>query len=578
VFLLNICRRPNCSFGEQRVPPGKVWRHFFMGFYFVLKGRGISSIWFVGWSVLLAYGWCLPNHYPPWSSFYCEAWAALVLLAVVPWAVVRAPAGFPSDTFFLSICFAIPIPFIQFAFGQIAFFGHAWIGSLYLIGLLIAIWTGYSWEKVNPGRLIDMLCVALASASLLSVFLQLHQWLSITGLGVWLNETDPTRPAANLGQPNQLATLLLWGVLTAWWGWEKSKIGPVVATSLVLILLFGVALTGSRTAWLAVALIALAGWWWRGMWRSKYLPWAIATLALYFVLCVAALHYFGTQNRFEQTAVTRDLRLAAWQQFVGAVLERPLLGYGWGQTAGAYILVSEKNPALHVVFSQAHNLFLDLVLWCGLPLGGLFSLAILNRFWRMFRQVNRADEAVLCLFLLVVANHALLEFPLHYAYFLLPAGVILGVFYARETNVRAVFILHKRAYAILALISMLMLLVSLRDYFRIENSYRLLRIEWAGFKLEADPQPPSVIALNQWSRAISHARVVPRAGISESELEEMRQTVLLVHKPVDFRVLAGALSLNGKVAESTLWLTRMCNVGVEENCSGDDTQPNNRKQ
>lgn len=537
------------------------------------KAQSVSPIWLLQWSIVLALGWLLPNHYRPWTAFQSEAWVAFVLMAVVPWAVLRAPVKFSCDAFVGAVLATAAIPFVQLVFGQIAYFGHAWINSLYLIGLAVAILTGCVWERNNPCRLIDMLCLAIGMACLFSVFLQLCQWLDLDGLGIWLVESNVSRPSANLGQPNNLATLLLWGALATFWAWVRSKIGALVAIFTALFLLFGVALTGSRTAWLAVGVLVAAGWWWQVVWRSKHVPWVLTALGCYFVACAVMLKVHALNVHIPGSALTHiagsltDVRLSAWRQLVGAVLESPLFGYGWAQTANAYILVSENSPALHVVFGQAHNIFLDLILWCGVPVGGLLAWVIFSRFWRLFRQANSPESVVLFCFLLVVANHALLEFPLYYAYFLLPAGLVLGTLFARDQAPKYTFELSRRIFAVLGVVSAIMLSITLIDYLKVENSYSILRIEWAGYKLASNPQPPRVIALNQWHHIIKHARVVPSAGISESELEEMRQITLLAHKPIDFRVLASSLLLNGKGAESELWLKRLCNVENEQFCA-----------
>lgn len=531
-------------------------------------------LWLLLWSVLLALGWVLPNHYRPWTAFHSEIWVAFVLLALLPPAILKLPKQFSGDAFAVVVLAAAAVPFVQLVIGQIAFFGQAWISSLYLIGFLVAILAGQAWERLFPDRLVDMLCLAVGIAALLSVFLQLRQWLGLNGLGIWLVESTDVRPAANLGQPNQLATLLLWGTLATFWAWARAKIGVAVAVILALILLFGVALTASRTAWLAVWLVIAVAWWWRAIWKSKYVPWLLTVLGLVFSLCVLILDFSGSHSRLAQMAVTTtstvspgSMRISGWLHLAQAILERPFFGYGWAQTAKAYILVSESAPALHTIFGAAHNLFLDLVLWCGLPVGGLLSWIVLRKFWQMFRQVNSPEKAVLFFFLLVVANHALLELPLHYAYFLLPVGLVLGTFLAYDPQFKPILKIGKIGFSVLGLVSAAMLSITLVDYLKVENSYALLRFEWAGYKLASNPQPPNLIALNQWHGIIKHARAVPKAGMPAAELEEMRQITLLAHKPIDFRVLARSLALNGKIAESDLWLKRLCNVGTAQSCS-----------
>lgn len=531
-------------------------------------GENSYSIWLPGWALFLAIGWLLPNHYLPWTSFHQEIFVAFVLFLIVPWAIHKMPSRFSCDRVAAGIAVAALIPAIQFFFGQIYYSGHAWVCSCYLIGLLLAIVSGRIWETSYPGRLVDFLFLAIGIASLISIFLQLSQWFKLDGLGIWLVESTGQRPSANLGQPNQLATLLLWGVLATFWGWVRSKIGPAVAIFLALVLLFGVALTASRTAWVAIVIVVFAGWWWRDLWSSKYLPWVLAAIGCYFFLCVLVVGSFGGHRVSGIASSSVDPRFVAWRMFVGAISERPWFGYGWGQTAVAHISIAENYPPLHVVFAQAHNLFLDLIIWCGVPIGGLFSLILLNRFWRFFRQVRFQEDAVLFLFLLVVANHALLEFPLHYAYFLLPAGLIVGVMIARDKNIEGVIELGKGGVAGGALACVIILSVMVIDYLKIENGYSLLRMEWAGFNLEANPKPPEVILLNQWQQVIKHARSIPKPGMLEPELEDMRRATMMAHKPIDFRLLANALALNGRERESDLWFLRMCKVQTEESCQG----------
>lgn len=530
--------------------------------------KSTSAILFIVWSFILALGWLLPNHHLPWTSFHSEIWVALVVSLIVPFAILKAPSRISCDPFFILITVLATLPFVQFAFGQIPFFGHAWICAIYLVGLPIAILTGRFWESYEPGGLIDKLSLAFGIGALCSVYLQLSQWLELEGFGIWLMDSGATRPSANFGQPNHLATFLLWGVLAIFWGVIRAKVGMVIAAVMAILLLFGIALTGSRTAWLAIGLIVVIVWWWRELWESKRTAWVIAGFGLYFIFCVLALNFFGTSARVGQLAtLSADARFPAWKLFLEAVLERPIFGYGWGQVAEAQISTALSHPPIHVVFAQSHNIFLDLILWCGVPIGLLFSLMLLHWFWHVFRKLNSPENIILFLFLLVVANHSMFEFPLQYAYFLLPAGLIIGVISTRDDETKNILVIKKSHFLVAWLLSIVMLSITLVDYFKIEHSYSLLRLEWIGINLEVDPQPPKVNALSQWHYIFKHARAVPREGMSESELEGMRDVVMEAHKPLDFRKLVMALELNGRSEEAVLWLDRMCSVGSEQNCA-----------
>lgn len=532
----------------------------------------MTPFWLGLWSCALALGWLLPNHYRPWLSFHADAWVALLmsLAAVAVLVRARGPVAWHGITLLLAwLCF---VPWLQYALGMIPFAGTAWMTSAYLLGLLLALLVGARWESESPGQLVDGLFLAIGIAAVLSVGLQLQQWLQLDGLELWTMGGGPERPAANLGQPNQLGTFLLWGLLAAAWGVLRGRIGGRTALLLALYLLFGLALTRSRTAWIAVLLLLAASWWWRRMWRSSRLPWIVTGLGLYFVFCVLGLGWFQQISQEglrpdlgEFTRMSSEVRPLVWSAFVDAAWREPLWGYGWGQVVLAQMAVAAEHPHLQGVYLYAHNLFLDLVLWCGIPLGLLISVSLIAWFWRRLRAVNKAEDAVLMLFLLVVANHALLELPLHHAYFLLPVGMVMGALHTR-LGARPLMQTGRWTLVVLWLLASTLLTLIVRDYARAEESYQNLRMEWSGIKLKTPASPPEVLLLTQWQDYIRYARFEPRAGLRPEELDWVRHVTGMFPNVVFFNKLATTLALNQQGEEAQLWLTRMCKVVPASQC------------
>ena len=68
---------------------------------------------------------------------------------------------------------------------------------------------------------------ALLWAALLSAFMALLQWLSLTdSMTTYVIHTEPgDRVFANLGQPNQLASLLLMGTVSLTYLYERKQLG-----------------------------------------------------------------------------------------------------------------------------------------------------------------------------------------------------------------------------------------------------------------------------------------------------------------------------------------------------------------
>lgn len=105
-------------------------------------------------------------------------------------------------------------------------------------------------------------------------------------------------------------------------------------------------------------------------------------------------------------------------------------GLWWHQISVAYMRVSNYFPGL--VWSRSvHNIVIDFLLWNGLSFLSYFA-------WFGF-QLNKyvnSVESVIGLFMVsALLIHGMLEFPLFYSYFLLPAGFILGILLSQKKQI-----------------------------------------------------------------------------------------------------------------------------------------------
>ena len=464
------------------------------------------------------------------------------------------------------------VPLVQLYFGLVLLSGTAWISTAFLIGFLIALLAGAHWEASSPSQWADGLFFAIGISALVSVGLQLNQWLQLEWLELWSAGSNGSRPAANLGQPNQLATLLLWGLLSAAWGLVRGRIGALTALSMALFLLFGLALTGSRTGWIGVAIVAFASFIWRNRLPGRRWAWFGAGLSLYFALLVPSVGWLSNHLMLPSAGdinnlarISTEIRPLVWSVFLDAASQRPLFGYGWNQVVLAQLAVALNHPALLMIFSHSHNLFLDLVLWCGIPIGLFVSGFLVWWIIRKLLLVRNAEDAVLMVFLLIVGNHALWEFPLHYAYFLLPAGLVMGALDRRLTP-RPVIATGSWALLTVWLIGVTLLLLVVRDYSRIEPNYRTQRLEWAHIATEP-ALPPEVLLLTQWREVARANKLEPSSGMSAGALNWMRGVIGSSASTGAFYKLATAMAMNNRPEEGALWLRRMCSVGPEVQCA-----------
>lgn len=533
----------------------------------------MTLFWLIGWAVALAVGWLLPNHQPPWSTFHTEAWIAIVLALGSIAVILRSPGRVAWHGITLLVAALALVPALQYGFGLVLFAGTAWISSVYLIGLLLALLTGARWEKTSPGQLGDGLFLAIGMAALLSVGLQLHQWLALDALDAWSMGNGHGRPFANFGQPNQLATFLLWGLLATAWGLLRHRIGLMTALFLALFLLFGLSLTQSRAAWVALALLLLGSWYWRRLWTDRRWPWLATALVFYFAACTLSLDWLNQAllldrpvGASEAARLASELRPLIWSILIDAAWQHPVLGYGWNQVGLAQLTTALNHPPLQLLLAHSHNLFLDLILWSGIPVGLLVSLYLVRWFWLRLRAVNCAEDALLLLFLLVIGNHALLELPLHYAYFLLPTGLIMGALNAR-LDAKPILFTGPWSLVLLWVASVALLSLTIRDYLRVETSYQELRFEQARIKNKIPGKPLDVLLLTQWREAISLSRFEPSSGMNASDLDWMRRVSATYPGTATIPKLALALALNKQAIEAKLWLEKMCRIESEPNCN-----------
>lgn len=507
----------------------------------------------------LSLAWVIPNHTKPWSSFHSDAIVGLVLLLATLWVLIRTRGRLELIGVGLFLLLLALVPWLQYSTGMITSFGTAWINSLYLVGFSLAIFAGWHWEKLTPGECLNFLFLAISCAAVVSVVIQVVQWLQLVTDNLWIVDVDSRFPA-NLSQPNQLASLLLLAVVGVAWGYAKKALGPVVAILLVLYLLFGVALTDSRTAWLNIVgiLVGLFLFWGEG--RPKHLSRALLGFGIYFVVLHFSLPVINELlvGKVSASRTVGDaIRLGMWKSLAMAALERPWLGYGWGQTAVA-VFAAKDFPFTASVTTHSHNIVLDLVLYNGLILGGLVVAVFAVTFRRFLGSLKQAYFIFPLLAVGLLLVHAMLELPLHYAYFLLPFGMIVGVL-GHRSDIKVWLVCPKWIGFGFAIAVGYGLWLTVADCIQIERTYFNV---YFGKKGKVIPPEflPKVNVLPQWRDRLLLDNEIPSDKLSPERLNWMKGVVIAT--PQSFLVfqLARSLALNGRPDEAREWLESMCKM------------------
>lgn len=536
-----------------------------------MQSRPAHSLKLLIASGLLVLAFVLPHHAAPWMTFLQEALAAsaLALLAIATLSRVSGHDAWRVPDL-LALVLALVVV-TQYATGRIMFLQSAWMSALYLLGFLMASQTGAELERRQPGRPLALVVLACLLGGLFSVGLQLYQWLGQGSdtASIWVYRGSPGRPAANLGQPNLLATVQVIALLGVHWLWRERRFSGVAALALAMPLVVGLALTQSRTGllnvWLGCALLLV--WNRHDPVLRRALPaLAMAATALFVAYMLLGHALSGAvDSGLAERGSSAGTRPLAWRLFAEAIGQQPLTGYGWNQAFVALLAVAPGQASVPELWLYSHNLLLDLAVWNGLPIAVAAIGAV--AFW-LYQCVRRAPDdgsRSLLLVVIVMLVHAMLEYPLAFAFFLLPFGLAAG---ALGERVQASVVWRAPRWLTLAMLAAALAAMALtvRDYLRVEHSYRQLLLEKARIQVLDDRAPPEVVVLTSLRDLIVFSRIEPTAGMQASELEWMAAVVKTHPGAYGFAKLARALALNSRGVEAQHWVDQLCRVFPARQC------------
>lgn len=511
-------------------------------------------------SILLGIGWLMPEHFPPWWAFINETPVFVGLLLAIGRTCVtalkqRRYAEIKLGEMPALVLLLMLLAIVQYFMGKLPFAGDLWVTLIYLGGFAWAWLLGTLWadEPTVAGRdPLETMAWAFALGAVVSALMGLVQWLELEGAWApWvMSAAHSNRPLANLAQPNQLSTLLLMGIVATAILREKEKIGTGLLVLMVTVQSLGVVLTQSRTGLLVVAVLAL--WYvWTGVGfshirRHVVVIWAASIWLLALVLSQWMGQAVGKQGLGEQM-VQVGSRPLMWRQFLEAISQSPWWGYGWLQTQAAQQQAVLNVPGFEQTY-YAHNIGLDLAIWIGVPLTILMAMTIVMVIWRR-RSFYRDKRVIMVLtWILPVGCHAMLEFPLAYAYFLLPVGVLLGML-DHWTQKERSWSLKLPGWGVACgclLYGGLLLGVGL-EYMQAEEDYRVARFEQRGIGKTANTyEVPNLRLLTQLSTALQAIRLKAEPGMEPSDIELLKQGARRYPwLPLHFQY-AVALGLNGQ--------------------------------
>ena len=514
-------------------------------------------------SLLIA--WILPIHFPPWLSSYQEFITAISLFLLL---IVLIKNKFNHiNKIDIFIFFIAAIPILQHSQGWITYSGDILYGVIYILLFGLSVFIVRNIKKnqyeIDFQQLFGWTFII---GALLSLIVAIMQWLKISeGADIALfMPLKNGRPYANLAQPNNLATLFGFGLAGVFYLFEKEKLKNHLALMLALLLIFGLALTQSRTPWVVAAILPF--FW---VWQSQRLPLRttsrdVLLLVVAYAGCVLMLPVLGD---FLDTPVSSVLERAQqahrWDMYKQAlyfIAHGPWHGFGWGQIESAhYLFAGEAPPA--IFYHYSHNIVLDMLLWNGPWIGGLIVLLFTIWLGKRFFQKNTVESLFAWIGLLFFLTHSMLEYPHAYLFLLLPAGFLIGIIEGQPPSTAREIPVPRFMVAVIAVVGLAGTAFFWKNYSIIQDDYRLAAREMAvDFIPEAKKSVSQTVLLSNVQSLIYFARLPLRNDYSVAQLEWVEHFITRYPRRYSLIKYAHILALNDQQDKAILQIIKLKNI------------------
>ncbi len=324
-----------------------------------------------------------------------------------------------------------------------------------LVASLMCVWlmAQVGQRAALDEGLLTWVVLAVLLAAVVSSVLGILQYLGLAReMAPWVNQPLKGDAFANLRQRNQFASLTSLG-LVALLGWvlmqrqtasmSRASVGWVGAC--LIVLAAGVACSVSRTGaieWLLVSAVAAMWLWRRASHGASRLAWGCVVAGpLLVVLWSMVLPWLSLQTTGEWGASlilrmagqTQDYaacggRRVLWANVLTLIAQHPWLGWGWGETDYAHFMTAYSEMRFCDMLDNAHDLPLHLALELGVPFALAVIFVTVVWLWRRRPWQERNPWRIMAwCWLLVLALHSMLEYPLWYGPFQMTLGLALGL-------------------------------------------------------------------------------------------------------------------------------------------------------
>jgi len=456
--------------------------------------------------------------------------------------------------------------------------------SLYVYGLSLGIafacYTARSASAIALPPLLAGITIAGVASALGGIGLWAGVVQQFESYQVWISHAAPgSAVGASLSQVNNAGTLFVWA------GAIVICLSPTVAgsinpklwreafqglmTAAIIVLAMASAFTLSRTASLNYLVLTGLVLLFRQQLGGRSVQLAVLQLVVHGVFVVSHGPLKELMHTWDGASLSATMfggkgffdgpRAVAYTLFSHAIAERPWFGWGVGGVGLAFLQSSAFGFPFNTYFGHTHNIILELAVWWGLPLSLLF--VVLGLLGLKRRMVGASSPRDVCLLILLctVLVHALLEYPLHYTYFLIPTAVILA---PHRQGKGSVLVTRGLQACVVVVFSALFVVVA-RDYLSAEYALRQARLEASLFGKPRPPEARSLSTVKELENLNFTLRTQETSAMSSQDLRTFIDTTTLFPTRGLIDKTVNALELNDRPAEAELWRQRKRQIYVE---------------
>ncbi|MET3137724.1 O-antigen ligase [Undibacterium sp. GrIS 1.2] len=510
-------------------------------------------------AVFLFASYLHPYHIHPYRTFYHDILAVFGLLIAVSFlALAGKPClVFPKVLLLPVSLFALVLT--RSIFEAMQFSSDLIFPPMYfvLFGLAICVGASLTLSQKQSESICLALSITHLLAGMLCLIMQIIQIFGIDAEPLVMfiaRQSQPfMRPYANVAQPNQLALLFCFSLASIWYLYQKRLLNQWASVLLVLLLLAGLALTQSRIGWMIIpAFIVICGYTSGGERPINRLLFAVMLLA--YITFVLSLPLLGHLLGFASGSVAehiggRSERMVLMQQAWHMATQHPWLGVGWFGFGPEQVRIAADFGSTTYA-EHSHNLILNLAAELGFPATILICLGL--AWWAIqcfFIKAVTVPIRFAGLFFVAVFVHSMVEFPLWYAFVLIPIGILMGMVHQLRWPSEGV-LLGRPAKNVIAVIlggAFLFMALITWDYQRVTTGFRVLRWQQSGYVVDISPsERPAFTLFPQFFDYFKLTKMVAREGMSDTDIafaERMSHRFGYVHV---LSKMAEIYTLNGK--------------------------------